>query len=142
MKARGFSTLQLLVIVAVIGYLLSIVGPRFGRSIQKTNEASTKNNLLTLRDGASVYYGEAGAYPRDDLAVLALNARYVSRIPTAKTPGHHPHSEAVHAGASGAAAVDDGGGWAYVNNADSAEFGRIWVNCTHTDMKGLAWSSY
>ena len=36
----------------------------------------------------------------------------------------------------------DSGGWAYVNDASSKDFGAIYINCTHTDYKGKIWNSY
>jgi hypothetical protein len=38
--------------------------------------------------------------------------------------------------------VADEGGWGYVNNPADPEFGRVFVNCTHTDAKGVRWDHY
>ena len=41
-----------------------------------------------------------------------------------------------------AGAANDAGGWQYNNVSTDPDFGTLWVNCTHTDTKGSAWTSY
>ena len=37
-------------------------------------------------------------------------------------------------------AVMDTGGWAYINDPKSAEYGAFFIDCSHTDEKGRYWS--
>ena len=38
--------------------------------------------------------------------------------------------------------ADDAGGWVYNNWPGSPRGGEAWINCTHTDARGSAWSAY
>jgi len=44
--------------------------------------------------------------------------------------------------ADAVSSMDDAAGWMYVNDASASDFGRIWVNCTHTDAVRTLWSAY
>lgn len=38
--------------------------------------------------------------------------------------------------------VDDSGGWLYVTDPASDDWGTVIVNCTHTDREGKVWAEY
>jgi hypothetical protein len=52
-------------------------------------------------------------------------------------PGHSNTSLVV-----GGHFVDDTGGWLYHNDPTDPLFGHIQVNCSHPDLKGVAWLNY
>lgn len=76
---RGFTLLELLVVLTIIGTLLSLAAPRYFRSIETTKEAVLRENLTTLRSTLDRYYADIGVYPAtlDDLVAK----RYLRRIP-------------------------------------------------------------
>jgi hypothetical protein len=53
---------------------------------------------------------------------------------------YHPASSKVR-NAAGADILDTGG-WGYVNARGSADFGTIFIDCSHKDEKGRAWSRF
>jgi general secretion pathway protein G len=78
-RRRGFTLLELLVVMAIIATLLTIAVPRYNRSLQRSREAILKQDLTTLRESIDKFYGDTGKYP-PTLAVL-VEKHYVRSIP-------------------------------------------------------------
>jgi len=137
-RAAGFTLIELMIVVAIIGILAAIAIPKFASLIRKSSEGATKGNLGAIRSALSIYYGDMeGQYP-SSLAALAVSSKYMASIPTAKTPNYHADTANI-ANQSGA---NDAGGWLYDNVSNAPILGTLWVNCTHTDTKGSLWTSY
>lgn len=79
-RRGGFTLVELLVVLAIIGVLLSIATPRYTGSVDKAREAVLRENLSTLREAIDKYYADTGRYP-SHLAEL-VERRYLRRIPT------------------------------------------------------------
>ena len=78
-RRRGFTLLELLVVMAIIATLLTIAVPRYNRSLQRSREAILKQDLTTLRESIDKFYGDTGKYP-PTLAVL-VERHYLRSIP-------------------------------------------------------------
>ena len=104
------------------------------------NKNTTHNNMGSLRAALTVYYGDMeGQYP-SLLSSLTAGGKYLSAIGPAKTPNYHNDSSAeVDALPS---ATTDSGKWRYNNVPADANVGLLLLDCTHTDTKGLIWTSY
>jgi len=136
--SRGFTLIELMIVVAIIGILAAIAIPKFADLIRKSNEGATKGNLGAVRSALSIYYGDLeGMYP-SDVSQLTVSGKYLSTIPSAKTPNYHGDSAALTNGTG----YSDGGGWSYNATVSDANYGHLWVRCTHTDSKGTVWTSY
>jgi prepilin-type N-terminal cleavage/methylation domain-containing protein len=136
---RGFTLIELMIVVAIIGILAAIAIPKFADLIRKSNEGATRGNLGAVRSALSIYYGDMeGQYP-DDANALTVNQKYLRAIPTAKMPPFHSDANSVSlmSGQTG-----DGGGWGYNNVVTDTALGTIWTRCTHTDTKSKQWSEY
>jgi prepilin-type N-terminal cleavage/methylation domain-containing protein len=144
---KGFTLIELMIVVAIIGILAAIAIPKFADLINKSKEGATKGALSSVRSALQVYYGDnEGWFPTDDLSILTNNAKYINSIPVAKLPTTgHPDQAAVitfssssAAGVfSGGSAAQDSGGWAYFNSPTAtAQWGTFAANCTHEDIKG------
>jgi general secretion pathway protein G len=78
-RRRGFTLLELLVVMAIIATLLTLAVPRYFRSLQRSREAVLKQDLTSLRESIDRFYGDTGKYP-PTLAVL-VEKRYLRIIP-------------------------------------------------------------
>ena len=79
MAMRGFTLIEILVVMAIIATLLSIAAPRYFRSTDDAREAALKSDLRTLREAIDHYHADRGSYPEalDDL----VEKRYLRAIP-------------------------------------------------------------
>lgn len=140
---RGFTLIELMIVVAIIGILAAIAVPKFADLIRKSTEGSSKGNLGSIRSALSIYYGDMeGQYP-SSISGLTVAGKYLAAIPMAKAPNYHQDS----AGETGGllvvgSGITDAGGWSYNNVAGDSNAGGLAVNCTHTDTKGSNWTSY
>lgn len=76
---QGFTLLELLVVMTIIGILAAIAVPALRDSPQRAREATLKEDLFTLRSVIDQYHGDKGSYP-PDLATL-VSAGYIRKIP-------------------------------------------------------------
>jgi len=137
---KGFTLIELMIVVAIIGILAAIAIPKFADLIRKSSEGASKGNLGALRSALSIYYGDMeGVYPAAPDS-LTIGGKYLSAVPVAKAPNYHPDTSVAALGA--ASALDGTGGWWYTNVNTDANFGSVSVNCTHTDSKGSIWTVY
>ena len=137
---KGFTLIELMIVVAIIGILAAIAIPKFAELIRKSSEGASKGNLGAVRSAMSIYYGDMeGIYPAL-MASLTVAGKYLNVVPMAKTPNYHADANSETAGTL--AALADGTGWHYVNSTADANIGNILVRCTHTDTKGSVWTTY
>ena len=139
---KGFTLIELMIVVAIIGILAAIAIPKFADLINKSKEGATKGSLSSVRSAIQVYYGDnEGWFPVDSLACLTANAKYLSEIPLAKLPSTgHGDVRTVTGTTDGITPTTvDAGGWTYFNfKTNATSWGNFGVNCTHEDIKGQA----
>ena len=79
---NGFTLLEMMVVVILIGILASIALPRYIRTVEKGRAAEAKHNLGVIRDAELAYYIEFNAYAPNLTAIqqnslpTACNASY------------------------------------------------------------------
>lgn len=76
---KGFTLIELIVVMAIVALLASIAAPRYFHSLQKSKETALRSSLATLRDAIDQFAADQGRYP-DSLQELATE-RYVREIP-------------------------------------------------------------
>ncbi len=79
-RSRGFTLMELMIVISIMLILVSIAVPNFTRSITQAREAVLRQNLFTLRDLISRYTLDKQKAPQS-LADL-VSAGYLKQIPT------------------------------------------------------------
>jgi general secretion pathway protein G len=76
---QGFTLLELIVVIAIIGILATIAMPAMKDVPRRASESVLKQNLRTLRDVIDQHYGDKGFYP-PSLESL-VEAGYLRKLP-------------------------------------------------------------
>ncbi len=146
MKPKGFTLIELMLIVAILGIMAAVAIPRFADLIRKSKEGSTKGGLMNLRSALNIYFADnheltpnlgGDGVVADNVGVSALVPKYIDAIPSVKPATYHSENnqivskstELVNRG--GIANLYDQGGWIYISTGG----GDFFVDCVHTDIK-------
>jgi len=70
---RGFSLLELLVVIVIIGVLVAIAMPIYGSSVKKAKQAEADVALGSIRTQLRIYHAEYDGYP-DGLEASVMDA--------------------------------------------------------------------
>jgi len=86
-QARGFTLIELMIVISVILILISVALPAYNQSILRARESVLRQNLFTLRSVISQYTLDKQKAPQslDDL----VSAGYLKQIPTDPMTGHN-----------------------------------------------------
>jgi len=78
-RKSGFTLVELMVVLTVIGLLLSVVVRDYVGRMKRAEEAVLQENLTVMRDALDKHYADAGNYPAslEDL----VSKRYLRAIP-------------------------------------------------------------
>jgi prepilin-type N-terminal cleavage/methylation domain-containing protein len=138
--AKGFTLIELMIVVAIIGILAAIAIPKFADLVNKSKESAVKGSLGSIRSAISIYYSDTeGIFPASaavtDLAsALTTGNKYLDSIPSMSLPRPTPHTGSTNTVVTGAG--NDTQGWLY----RGSNTGILLVNCNHTDTKSSSWS--
>lgn len=119
-RARGFTLLELLVVLVVLGLLVSIVGPKYFGQLGKSEAKAASAQIASLAKALDIYRLDVGSYPPGETGLGALNVNpggepkwkgpYLQKaVPTDpwghpyiyKSPGEHGDYDLVSLGKDG-----------------------------------------
>jgi len=157
---KGFTLIEMMIVVALIGILAVIAIPQFASLLNKAQEGAVKGQLGGLRSSINIYYSDMdGQYPADlttgiTTALNLIPSLPLVRIPPAagqNNPGHLQNNAEGLAG-QGQSCPPNMGDFAdtqawyyfpfYVGAANTACAGTVYIHCTHNDSRGTVWTSY
>ncbi|MEQ1880233.1 MAG: type II secretion system major pseudopilin GspG [Burkholderiales bacterium] len=107
-KACGFTLLELLVVMVIIGLLASYIGPRYFAQVDKSKVKTARAQIDALEKSLETYRLDTGHFPSTEQGLNAVFTRpenepkwqgpYLKKLPPAdpwdkpyvyKTPGEH-----------------------------------------------------
>ena len=160
-KQKGFTLVELMIVVAIIGVLAAVAIPKFADMLEKSREGATKGNLSAIKSAASNYYADQQGMYHNNLTTTgswsivageeypSFLPNYIEQLPGVKVTGKNSANSGL-AGpgkvANTAANVTVGSwtgftsvgvGWKYDNTA-----GHVWVNSHLKDMAGRSYTIF
>jgi len=147
---RGFTLIELMIVVAIIGILAAVAIPKFAQMMEKAKEGATKGNVGSIKSAVGIYYGDnQGSYPQGNLTDV-LFQNYLATIPPVKLT--HPASMFGSGGyqlagsVATAASVATASGETFNTNTDgwlyNSQTGNVFVNNDQTDSQKIAGYTY
>lgn len=158
---KGFTLVELMIVVAIIGILAGIAIPRYMNFIRRSREGATKGNLGAVRSALNIYYSDTeGIFPsRGVVAAGNIGAAGILAAPFLGTTANNyldeikPATEACTNGAHATGNVPSqvygnimggggtwNGGWVYETGAtiadmNSTDTARFIVDCNLPDSR-------
>jgi prepilin-type N-terminal cleavage/methylation domain-containing protein len=77
--AAGFTLIELIVVLAIVGLLLTIAAPRYLGSLDRAREATLRTSLNVMRDAIDRFAADRGRYP-ESIEEL-VGERYLRALP-------------------------------------------------------------
>lgn len=77
--AKGFTLVELLVVMGIIGLLLSIVAPRYIGTLERSKETALRQDLVVMREAIAHFHNDLNRYPEslDEL----VQKKYLRAMP-------------------------------------------------------------
>lgn len=115
-RTKGFTLVELLVVLTLVALLLALALPRFIDQTDRAKEAVLKQNLEALRLALDQYYGDKGHFPTSlDELVVHKYLRHIPVDPITNSPTWTEKTENTDSGTeivdvfSNATGADDNG---------------------------------
>ncbi len=159
---KGFTLVELMIVVAIIGILAGIAIPRYMNFIRRSREGATKGNLGAVRSALNIYYSDTeGLYPQRGVVAAGnippgtglLGSPFLGVLADNYLDEIKPATEACSVGAHTTANIPTevygnimgsggtwNGGWVYETGATiaigySTATARFIVDCIQPDSK-------
>ena len=82
---KGFTLIEMLVVMAIVALLLTLAAPRYFASLDKAKDVSLEENLKVLRVTLDRFYADKGRYP-ETLEEL-VEQKYLRNVPVDPVSG-------------------------------------------------------
>lgn len=79
MRRRGFTLIELVVVMSIVALLVSIAAPRYLASLDRAREQTLRSSLAVMRQAIDQFASDRGRYPEslDEL----VRERYLRGVP-------------------------------------------------------------
>ena len=138
-KKRGFTLVELLIVVIIIAVLAAIAIPKFVNSSLRSKESALRGELKLVRDAVELFKNDCGCYPSTLAGLTATTAPSTGLTATAgtytitSTNWRGPYISSVD--------LDPVSGSA-LNYATTSPVGGVTSSATGNDSNGTAYSTY
>jgi general secretion pathway protein G len=89
-KKNGFTLIEVMVVIAIIGILTSILVANFNDARKNSRDKIRKSDLKTIQLGLELYKSQNNAYPTTAQGLALLTPTYVAQVP--KDPGGNSYT--------------------------------------------------
>lgn len=143
---QGFTLIELMVVVSVLGILSAISVPTLSRTLHKARESAIKANLRVLRGAINMYVADNGTYPTD--LNRLVTAGYINNIPTIHVPPNgkgfmgHDSGNLSDAGPYRSWAESTAQWYFFNDPTEPAWYGKVVVSCNHEASDGIIWDEH
>jgi len=137
---RGFTLVELLIVIIIIAVLAAVVVPKFVNSGLRSREAALKSNLKLYRNAIDLFKNDTGAFPASlaDLAVSTPPANGLDSAGASKSivsaDYKGPYVEAVE--------KDPVSGNNFTYSTTSGSVGKVTSSASGNGSDGTAYSSW
>lgn len=143
---KGFTLIELMIVVAIIAILAAVAAPKFGQQIKKSKDAKALALVGNWRSGLSLYYSEKEDYPDTTLGFGTTSTgigTYVDKTTVTATTSLTATTGKLAAGTNTADTTNNiiDIGYSLSNNGTVTE-GAVSITTTGKDTKGATWSAY
>jgi general secretion pathway protein G len=139
-ERKGFTLVELLVVIVVLAVLAAIVLPKFMDSSKRSKESALKSDLKLLRNGVSLFQADCGCFPKtlDDLKATSAPAKGVdssgNEVDITATDWHGPYLQEIPKDPVSAAPFN--------YSTASGSVGQVTSSATGNALDGTAYSTW
>ena len=135
---KGFTLVELLIVIIIIAVLAAIAIPKFSNSSQRSKESSLRANLKLVRNAIDLFRADTGAFPASMAGLTATTTSGLSASAVActiaATDWRGPYLQAVP--------VDPVSGSAMTYGTAAADVGTVKSSATGNGLDGTAYSTW
>ena len=135
---KGFTLVELLIVIIIIAVLAAIAIPKFSNSSQRSKESSLRANLKLVRNAIDLFRADTGAFPATMAGLTAPTTAGLSAAAAtctiAATDWRGPYLQAVP--------VDPVSGSALTYGTTTANVGTVTSSATGNGLDGTAYSTW
>ncbi len=137
---KGFTLVELLVVIVVLAVLAAIVLPKFVGAGTRSKESALKSDLKLIRNAITLFYNDTGAYPASLAALAATTAPASGLAPDGTTKAinaadwHGPYLDSIP--------NDPVSGSAFIYSTADGSVGKVTSSATGNASDSTAYSSW